>query len=55
MFNFAYHRCELKGVKWYHRRKPFNPSYIEKQKAYTRQYNLKKKEKRDKLKEDNNE
>ena len=55
MFNFAYRRFELKGVKWYHRRKPFNPSYIEKQKAYTHQYNLKKKAKGDKPKEDNNE
>ena len=55
MLNFAYNRFELKGVKWYHRRKPFNPSHIEKKKAYYRQYYLKKKENRDKPKEDNNE
>ena len=30
MFNFAYNRFELKGVVWYHRRKPFNPNCIEK-------------------------
>ena len=30
MFNFAYNRFELEDVKWYHRRKQVNPSYIEK-------------------------
>ena len=55
MFTFAYHRFELKDVKWYHRRKKVDPSYIEKQKAYDRQYRLKKKAKGDKPKEDNNE
>ena len=55
MFNFAYHRFELKDVKWYHRRKLFDPNRIEKQKAYSRQYYLKKKENCNKPKEDNNE
>ena len=55
MFTFAYHRFELKDVKWYHRRKKVDPSYIEKQKAYDRQYRLKRKAKCDKPKEDNNE
>lgn len=55
MLNFAYNRFELKGVKWYHRRKSFDANRIEKQKAYSRQYYLKKKENRDKPKEDNNE
>ena len=55
MFNFAYHRFELKDVKWYNRRKALDPSYIEKQKAYDRQYRLKRKAKGDKPKEDNNE
>ena len=55
MFNFAYHRFELKNVKWYHRRKQVDPSYLEKRKEYNRQYNLKRKAKGDKPKEDNNE
>lgn len=30
MFNFAYRRFELKGVKWYHREKTFDPTRLEK-------------------------
>ena len=30
MFNFAYRRFELKGVKWYHREKIFDPNRLEK-------------------------
>ena len=55
MFTFAYHRFELKDVKWYNRRIALDPNWIEKQKEYSRQYRLKKKENRDKPKEDNNE